>query len=77
MHAGGRINAMFVLCHGYAGVDRTARVSMDAGGMGLQLGREGVMHTNVAAWRAISGTVDNIVVYACAAADTQPDNVGY
>lgn len=75
-HAGGRINAMFVLCHGYAGYDLNARVSMDAGGMGLQLGREGIRHSNVAAWRAISGAVDNIVVYACAAADTQPDNVG-
>jgi ABC-type transport system substrate-binding protein len=26
---------MFILCHGYAGSDRRAQVSMDAGGMGL------------------------------------------
>lgn len=75
-HDGGRINAMFVLCHGFAGFDRNARVSMDAGGMGLQLGRDNLLHNNVGAWTAINGTVDNIIIYACAAADTQPDNIG-
>lgn len=49
---------------------------MDAGGMGLELGREDVTHTNVAMWSAIAGKVDNIVVYSCGAGDTQPGNEG-
>ena len=71
---GGKIHTLFVLCHGYAGIDRRLRVSMDAGGMGLQLGKEGVTQQNVNAWTAIKNRVSNIVVYACAAADTQPGN---
>ena len=67
---------MFVLCHGYAGVDKRANVSADAGGMGLQLGKEGVRHSNVSMWRSIRGKVRNIVVMACAAGDTEPGNVG-
>jgi hypothetical protein len=51
-------------------------VCMDAGGMGLQLGREGVLHGNVALWKAICNKVNNIVVYACAAGDTEPGNAG-
>jgi hypothetical protein len=72
----GRINTLFVLCHGYAGENTRAAVCMDAGGMGLELGTEDVLHTNVSIWRAIAGKVDNIVVYACGAGDTQPGNEG-
>lgn len=39
----GGLQAMFILCHGYAGTNDRARVCMDAGGMGLQLGREDVL----------------------------------
>jgi hypothetical protein len=67
---------LFILCHGYAGFDNRGRVCGDMGGMGLQLGREGLDHSNVARWSAIKGTADNIVVYACGAADTQSDNRG-
>lgn len=74
--SGGKIHSMFILCHGYAGSNPNAAVSMDAGGMGLQLGREGVFHTNVAMWASIANSVDNIVVYSCAASDTQPGNEG-
>lgn len=74
--SGGKIHSVFVLCHGYAGSNDNAGVSMDAGGMGLELGREGVFHTNVAMWSAIANKVDNIVVYSCAAGDTQPGNEG-
>ncbi len=74
--AGGKIHSMFVLCHGYAGSNDRAGMSMDAGGMGLELGREDVTHTNVAMWSAIAGKVDNIVVYSCGAGDTQPGNEG-
>jgi hypothetical protein len=48
---------------------------MDAGGMGLQLGREDVLHGNVAMWRAIAGRVSNIVVYACAAANAEREEM--
>jgi hypothetical protein len=35
------------------------------------LGKGGVRHSNVAAWIAIRNVVQNIVVYACSAAETQ------
>jgi hypothetical protein len=69
-----KIHTLFILCHGYAGINRRFGQSMDAGGMGLKLGREGLNHSNVEAWRAIRGKADNIVIYACAAADRQPGN---
>jgi hypothetical protein len=68
--------SLSILCHGYAGIDTQARVCGDFGGMGLQLGREGVMHSNVGLWQAIRGMVPRIVVYACGAADTQSHNRG-
>ena len=71
-----KINTMFVLCHGYAGTNDSAGVCMDAGGMGLQLGAEQVLHTNVSRWEDIEGTCKNIVVYACAAANTESGNEG-
>jgi hypothetical protein len=49
---------------------------MDAGGMGLQLGREALLHTNVSRWKAVAGACRNIVVYACAAANTEAGNEG-
>src|SRR3569623_1149781 len=70
--ASGKIHCLFLLCHGYAGANLRLRVSMDSGGMGLQLGKEDVKHANVNAWMAIKDKIDNIVSYACAAADTQP-----
>lgn len=70
--ASGKIHCLFLLCHGYAGVDLRLHVSMDAGGMGLQLGKDDVKQSNVNAWMAIKDRVENIVIYACAAADTQP-----
>jgi uncharacterized protein YycO len=75
LYAGaGKINSAFVLCHGYAGANKALNLSMDAGGMGLQLGQEGLRHSNVAEWTQIKNKVTNIIVYACAAADTQPGN---
>jgi hypothetical protein len=72
----GKLDSLFVLCHGYAGVNVRRAVCMDAGGMGLQLGAAGVMHGNVGRWKTISGTCTNIVVYACAAGNTEPGNEG-
>lgn len=70
------IDTLFVLCHGFAGSNDRARVSMDAGGMGLQLGAERVLHTNVSRWEALAGTCRTIVVYACAASNTESGNEG-
>jgi hypothetical protein len=47
---------------------------MPAGG--LQLGKEDVLHSNVGMWSAIRNKVRNIVIYACAAGDTEPENEG-
>jgi len=71
---GGKIHTLFILCHGYAGENSRLRVSMDAGGMGLELGKEGLLHSNVDQWRQVRNKMENIVVYACAAADTQLGN---
>jgi hypothetical protein len=70
----GKIHSLFILCHGYAGTNNRLHISLDAGGMGLQLGKEGVMHSNVAQWTYIKNRVSNIVIYSCAAADTEPGN---
>ncbi|HVN21137.1 MAG TPA: hypothetical protein VMU05_20290 [Dongiaceae bacterium] len=72
----GRINTLFILCHGFAGENTRGAVCMDAGGMGLLLGKENMLHGNVSMWRAIANKIDNIVVYACGAGDTQPGNEG-
>jgi len=72
----GRVDTLFVLCHGYAGTNDRARVCGDFGGMGLQLGKENVLHANVSMWASISDKVENVVVYACGSADTQPGNEG-
>jgi hypothetical protein len=69
-----KIDALFILCHGYAGENTRMGVCADAGGMGLQLGRDGVTQSNVGQWVRIRSKVDNIIVYACAAADRQPGN---
>ncbi len=72
--ANGKIHTMFILCHGYAGQSNNLRMCGDFGGQGLQLGREGVLHTNVDMWTQVKNTVHNIVVYACAAANTEVGN---
>lgn len=72
----GAIRALFILCHGYAGTNNSAGVCMDAGGMGLQLGRENVLHNTVSIWTAIQNKVENIIVYSCAAANTESGNEG-
>lgn len=73
---GKKLSALFVLCHGYAGENTRAGVCADAGGMGLQLGRENVLHRNVVLWSALKNVFSNIIVYSCGAGDTQAGNVG-
>jgi hypothetical protein len=75
-NSSGSVHTMFVLCHGYAGSNPKLGVCMDAGGMGLQLARENVLHANVHLWTAIKSKVRNIVVYACAASNTERGNEG-
>lgn len=67
----GKMHTMFILCHGYAGGNRNLAMSGDFGGRGLQLGAEDVLHSNVSAWEEIKDTVSNVVIYACAAANTE------
>lgn len=72
----GKIRVAYIFCHGFAGSNESTQQSMDVGGEGLLLGRELLRHNNVHLWRAVKGKIDEIVVYACAAADTQPAHVG-
>jgi hypothetical protein len=84
----GQLKALFILAHGKAGFDAKPRTDgtasfegpgaacKDAGGMGISLGGEGIRHYNVHLWSAIRGRAENIVIYACAAGDTQPGNEG-
>ncbi len=72
--AKGPLDALFILCHGYAGTNERQRVCMDAGGMGLELGNEDVLHDDVFMWRSIANNVKSIVVYSCAAANTEQGN---
>ena len=65
-----------MLCHGYAGENARKKVCMDAGGMGLQLGSEGLMHSNVSLWKSIYNKVQNIVIYSCAASNTEHGDEG-
>lgn len=67
---------LFILCHGYAGSSAVRLQGGDFGGMGLQLGQEGVLHSNVSVWSAVTGVFQNIIVYACGAGDTQPGAEG-
>ena len=75
--AHGPIHSLFLICHGVTGRDYQELVSRKGiGGEGLALGNGGVRHSNVAAWIAIRDMVQNIVVYACNAAETQAGYVG-
>lgn len=76
MTASAKAEVMFILCHGFAGANMLRWMSIDAGGYGLMIGTENMKHRNVAMWEAIRGCVACIVVYACAAANTEPGNEG-
>lgn len=70
----GSLDCLFVLCHGFSGENLRTQQSIDAGGEGLLIGREELLHSNVSMWQAINGAVNQIVIYACAAANTEPGN---
>lgn len=67
---------LFILCHGYAGESERLASCGDFGGQGLQLGRESVMHGNVSMFTALAGAFQNIIIYACAAGNTESGNEG-
>src|SRR3954468_15170531 len=62
INAVGDVHTIFILCHGYAGVNVREKICVDAGGMGLELGKECVFHGNVAMWKEIADEAENIVV---------------
>ena len=72
----GGLHSIFILCHGYEDILSVGLSSQQRGGMGLELGREDVLHTNVYLWEAVKGAARNIVVYSCAASDTAPGQTG-
>ena len=74
----GKLHTLFILCHG---IQRQGFLSGHSrkwfyGGFGLSLGRENVLPSNVGNWRSIRDRVNNIVVYACGAGDTEPGDQG-
>ncbi|MBS7809791.1 hypothetical protein [Roseococcus pinisoli] len=74
-----RLNRLHILCHGFeSNWDLGGQLCMPAahGGFGLQLGREGLNLFNYGLVSAWKGLVDEIVVFACAPADTYRGNAG-
>lgn len=74
----GTLDTLFIFCHGFVRdeEDQIREQSYQAGGGGLELGKEGVNVSNVSLWSQIKNNVQNIVVYACGAADTLPGAEG-
>lgn len=62
----GKIQTLYVLCHGYG--SGPANDILWRGGLGLQLGQEDVTTANVSIWSAIKDSVSTIVVHSCGAA---------
>lgn len=67
----GILKTLFILCHG-KGSGFPPYDFWWHGGLGLQLGSDGLDIRNVSQWSAIKGCVENIVVYACGAAYSGP-----
>ncbi|MEE4295947.1 MAG: hypothetical protein V2J20_04940 [Wenzhouxiangella sp.] len=70
----GKLHTIFVLCHGFAGASENLQMSGDFGGQGLQLGFETVLHSNVSMWSEVRDVASNMVIYACAASNTEAGN---
>jgi hypothetical protein len=70
----GKLNSVFVVCHGMNGGQAWGGTSdfWWRGGGGLLLGTEQVKSSNVNLWNNIRDRVDKIVVYACGAAYKGP-----
>lgn len=75
----GGLDMLHIFCHGYEGdLNLSERVctGVERGGFGLHLGREGLGFHNVQQTTRWNGLIQNIVVFACAPADTAPGNEG-
>src|SRR5262249_13992769 len=66
----GKIDTMFILCHGWESQDLAHAMFKDEGGWGLEIGKEGIDVNSVSLWKGVSGVISNIVVYGCGAAHT-------
>jgi hypothetical protein len=74
-----KLASLHIFCHGFeADWNLTGKVCMPTahGGFGLQLCKEGLTLFNVAKTAAWKGLVQQIVLFACAPADTGPGNAG-
>ncbi|RVT97642.1 DUF4347 domain-containing protein [Rhodovarius crocodyli] len=74
-----KLTKLHILCHGYENNwDLGSGMCVPAahGGFGLQLGREGLNLFNYGLTSTWKGLVDEIVLFACAPADTYAGNVG-
>jgi hypothetical protein len=73
----GKIDYLFIMCHGFESTWKMGEISWLAGGLGLQLGMENLLAINVHLWTLIKNATKNIVVFACGAAGTQPGGAGF
>lgn len=74
-----KLARLHILCHGFeSNWDLGGRMSLPSahGGFGLQLGTEGLSLFNYGLTSAWKGLVDEIVLFACAPADTYHGNTG-
>lgn len=77
-----KLSPLHILCHGYEGDEgiedpvNQESVPDPHGGYGLMLGRDSLDLSNVTQTSAWKGLVGEIVVFACAPADTAAKNVG-
>ncbi len=74
-----RLRRLHILCHGFeSNWDLGGRLCLPSahGGFGLQLGLEGLNLFNYGLTGSWRGLVDEIVLFACAPADTYRGNVG-
>jgi hypothetical protein len=74
-----QLDALHIFCHGYEATwNLQAKMCMPQahGGFGLELCREGLTLFNVSKTSAWKGLVEEIVLFACAPADTGEGNVG-
>lgn len=74
-----RLARLHILCHGFEAnwsIGGQVCTPTAHGGFGLQLGMEGLSLFNYGLTRAWNGLVDEIVLFACAPADTYRENAG-
>jgi hypothetical protein len=60
----GKIDYLFIMCHGFESTWKMGEISWLAGGLGMQLGMENLLAINVHLWTLIKNAARNIVVFA-------------